>query len=68
MAGLRNFDEIQRGEKRENMMNELGREGKERRLVRVHCFDSGELEFGGWSSEIVASLRNYLSKTFFQVG
>ena len=29
------------------MMNELGREGKERRLVRVHCLDSGELDFGG---------------------
>jgi len=68
MAGLRNFDEIQRGEKRENMMNELGREGKERGLVRVHCLDSGELEFGRWSREIVASLRSYLSKTFSQVG
>lgn len=48
MAGLRNFDEIQRGKKRENMMNELSGEGKERgRLVRVHCLDSGELGFRG---------------------
>lgn len=68
MAGLRNFGEIQRGEKRENMMNKLGRESKERRLVRVHCLDSGELEFGGWSSEIIASLRSYLSKMFSRVG